>query len=173
MKTLLATLVVLVTAGCGGQDSSTSGNPLTCDGTGSSCSCYSSPTGTNLLAPTVSFKSDVVPLFHNYCDSCHNSATLSGSLFLGTVGSPSDASSIYGGLVGKPGADLSQMNLVTAGDWTQSFLMHKLDGDQCGFAEACSVSNCGTLMPQGNTTPPPSEIRDTIRRWIQQGAVND
>jgi hypothetical protein len=66
------------------------------------------------------------------------------------------------------------MNFVKAGDPENSFLMLKLDGDQCLHDSQCVKGTCGGVMPLDNAKPfdnqlPVSE-RDTFRRWISQGA---
>jgi uncharacterized protein (DUF39 family) len=48
--------------------------------------------------------------------------------------------------------------------------MHKADADQCAFAGECNFPNCGQLMPNGTNIPLPVANRDTVRRWIAQGA---
>ena len=52
--------------------------------------------------------------------------------------------------------------------------MHKLDGLKCSKL-TCSGVECGTLMPQGATDGMLYDAakRDTLRRWIAQGAKND
>jgi hypothetical protein len=73
--------------------------------------------------------------------------------------------------------DLS-MNLVTASDPAHSFLMHKVDGDQCTLMAECAVDassrpNCGAFMPYQSPAVLDAPTRDTVRRWIAQGAGNN
>ena len=62
------------------------------------------------------------------------------------------------------------MPLVTPGSPEKSFLMHKLDADQCAYAAACTVADCGAKMPRDGTMPLAPQNRDNVRRWIAQGA---
>ncbi|WP_394838365.1 hypothetical protein LVJ94_15805 [Pendulispora rubella] len=65
------------------------------------------------------------------------------------------------------------MNFVTPGDPAQSYVMHKLDGDQKQLAAACTGEpDCGSQMPQGQP-PLAQSTRDTIRRWITEGAADN
>jgi hypothetical protein len=67
------------------------------------------------------------------------------------------------------------MDEVAAGDPEHSWLMHKLDGDECLFSATCNATgnaifaNCGVQQPY-NSAPLDAATRDAIRRWIAQGA---
>lgn len=50
--------------------------------------------------------------------------------------------------------------------------MHKIDGDVCTLDAQCTNHSCGDTMPGSNDLLDLA-IRDTIRRWIAQGAKND
>ena len=65
------------------------------------------------------------------------------------------------------------MSIVTPTNPTQSYIMHKLDGDQCQFNQMCSGLNCEVSMPSGATVVLPVDDRDTVRRWIAQGAMDN
>ena len=82
-----------------------------------------------------------------------------------------DAAAVHRDIVGVPSRVLETMPLVTAGDPAKSFLMHKMDGDQCAFD--CGENSCGSLMPEDGSKPLPVLNRDTIRRWIAQGAQDN
>jgi hypothetical protein len=144
---------------------------------GGSCALYQVPSSTNLNSPTVSFKTDVMKLFNNSCglSTCHGSTSApAGGLFLGVEGmNSSDAATVYAGLMGKASGELTTMPFVTAGDPSKSYIMHKLDGDQCAFDAECVGKTCQTLMPSGGNQLLPVGTRDTLRRWIAQGAKND
>jgi hypothetical protein len=156
------------------------------------------PGTTDLTSPTQSFTNDVVPIFEASCATstlCHQG--IGGSnlpsmslLFLGNGpdaggGGNDDAglspdTIIYVALASYS-VELPGMPYVTAGDPENSYLMHKMDGDQCQFASMC-VDNpmpmCGVVMPQSSCAleAPPSggvDPRDTVRRWIYQGAQNN
>jgi hypothetical protein len=100
-------------------------------------------------------------------------------------------------LVGSKAVEDPNQNLVTAGDPVMSYLMHKMDGDQCLFANVCDQQpgqgafydpgwHCGRSMPTsdaGTIPDPPANapsstlvdptIRDKFRAWIKQGAMNN
>jgi hypothetical protein len=88
------------------------------------------------------------------------------------------AQTIIDGLVGVKSTEDLSMNLITAGDPSQSFLMHKLDDDQCTLISECMVgpsfrANCGVFMPYQFPDVLDVATRDVIRRWIKQGARNN
>jgi hypothetical protein len=83
----------------------------------------------------------------------------------------SDSSRVRANLVNTPATTMTTMMRVASGDPSHSFIMHKLDGDQCAFNADCGGGTCGALMPKGRTTPIAVQTRDTIRRWIAQGAA--
>jgi hypothetical protein len=142
-----------------------------------------------------SFKNDVVPIFARACafSSCHASeVNPMGGLYLGPNvnnvmgGSPSatppfyppdDATlaKIHAGLVGAKGKLPVTMLLVQANSPKDSFLMHKIDGDQACVDIACnaiSTGKCGQTMPQ-LSTPLEADAAGAIRDWIAQGAANN
>jgi hypothetical protein len=63
-------------------------------------------------------------------------------------------------------------DVAEPGDPTMSWIMHKLDGTQGGFTAMCSGMFCGSQMPLGGD-PLAVEVRDAIRTWIMDGALND
>jgi hypothetical protein len=142
-----------------------------------SCPAYQVPAGTDLTTPIVSFKTDVMPIFNANCgaSSCHGAATSTpGFIFLGSeAAAGSDASTVAAGLVGKFASELSAIPIVTAGDPTKSYIMHKLDGDQCLYDSQCVGGSCLAEMPNGLGHPLAATTRDVVRRWIAQGAKND
>jgi len=155
--------------GTGGQD-------------GSACTPYVSCA--DLTTPDVSFATDILPIFQPSCgiagSTCHGTpdvATTQARPYLGNPDGGTDAAVVVNGLVGVLSNENPSMNEVTAGDPDTSFLMHKLDGDECLYMSACASSktqytDCGQQMPY--SSPPLDEAtRDTIRRWIAQGAKNN
>jgi hypothetical protein len=128
------------------------------------------PSGTNLNEPTLSFVADIFPIFSANCafKPCHGSpdAASNQGLYLG--GSAGDTARA---LVGVPTRELPSMNFVTPGVPDDSYVMHKLDWDQCQFDSMCTGGSCGANMPLGGAQLPLIE-RDAIRRWIAQGAKN-
>jgi hypothetical protein len=158
--------------------SSSSSSSSTSSSSGSSgCTAYD-PGKLDLTTPTVSFKTDVVAgVFNKSCGlstSCHGSATASqGGLFLGAKDKlGSDASDVRKLIVGVASKDLPTMPFVTVGDPSKSFLLHKMDGDQCQFAAQCTGGDCQQTMPQGSDALP-ADRRDIVRRWIAQGAQDN
>jgi hypothetical protein len=166
------------TAGTGGE-SGTGGSQTGAGTGGGTCHPYVEDAGTNLMSPTETLKANVViQVFNANCGAvtCHGS-TLStnnpSGLFLGdSTKNGSDAAMVYTGLVGKTGNELKTMPFVTAGDPSKSYLMHKMDGDQCQFDAQCGGS-CLAEMPNGLGHVLPGPTRDIVRRWIAQGAKNN
>jgi hypothetical protein len=146
-------------------------------GGSTSCAAYVVPAGTDLLQPAVSFRSDVMKLFNASCgaSTCHGTTSApQGNLFLGLESARgADAAMVRAGLVGRAAGELPSMSLVTAGDPGRSYLMHKLDADQCLFASGCSGGDCQAFMPSGAAQSLPVATRDVVRRWIASGAADD
>jgi hypothetical protein len=147
-------------------------------------------TGAALQSPTVSFAQSVLPIFEHSCglgSSCHGDP-YGSRVYLGcdvttqsecTDSSP--AATVYKDIVGKAPVEIPTMPYVTASDPTQSFLMHKMDGDLCELQSMCVADNslvyhqwppCGLSMPQGDPVLAVSD-RDTVRKWIAQGAMQN
>ncbi len=136
------------------------------------CTAYAAPAGLDLTTPVVSFNTDVVPILVTSCgisSSCHST---NRPPVVGSRSSPIATATIYGHLVGIPSTALTTMSFVAPSDTAKSFLMHKVDGDQCLFDTQCEGETCGVRMPQ-NLDPISVANRDTIRRWIAQGAANN
>jgi hypothetical protein len=144
-------------------------------------------TGSDLQAPSVSFAQTIQPLFNTSCSistpgTCHAlqqpGTTTAYLVFLGSPDGGVDGAAVLSGLVGKAASEDPGMNLITAGDPDNSYLMHKLDYDQCQFATACDATKnevftgCGVGMPYQSGILDQG-TRDDIRRWIAQGAKNN
>jgi hypothetical protein len=153
------------------------------------------------LTTPVSLTKDVMPIFQTSCagggQACHardplGNATPNDLMLGGEIGAPVDSTFIFQQIVGQPSVLDPNASLVAPGDPEKSFLMHKVDGDQCTLAAACDSNvmyravypNCGCAMPlsvDGGAGPPgacdsellPSAMRDVIRAWIAQGAANN
>jgi hypothetical protein len=138
--------------------------------------CVAYMSTADLTTPATSFTNDVMPVFGSNCASasCHGIAQEpQGGVFLGAMlADGSDAPTVYAQLVSTPSGELPTMPLVTPSDPTMSYLMHKLDGDQCLFQSTCVGNDCMQPMPFQTTTLPP-DTRDIVRRWIAQGAQDD
>jgi hypothetical protein len=131
----------------------------------------------------VSFAADIQPIFNGTCaaggSSCHGDPGLNeektGQVFLGRTDGGVDSAQVLDVIVGKMSPEDAQMKIVSAGDPDASYLMHKLDDDQCLFASTCNATknpvfaNCGSGMPMLIGILDEAS-RDKIRRWIAQGA---
>jgi hypothetical protein len=164
------------------------GNSTT-SGSGSGGDCFDYST-IDLTTPTVSFKTDVLPIFRQSCGlstSCHGSPTggsLGGQHFYGPSNSapaPSaaDIQAIMDQSVGKASTANPDMVVIKAGDPAASFMMYKLDGDPlavngvtCEKLTCAADMSCLLAMPSGGPQLPETSL-STIRRWIAQGAKND
>jgi hypothetical protein len=158
------------------------------------CSSTSGPTDAGPPGP-VSFKTDVMPIFHQSCTislSCHgqpgNSAE--ASLYLGNNFTEGDntadtISMTYKGLVGVKAVEDPAMDLVTAKDAANSYLIHKVSDDQGTLnslkctggtcpAPDCDMTNvCGIPMPKSAVSALDPAVIATITNWIMQGAMNN
>jgi hypothetical protein len=146
---------------------------------------------------TVSFKSDVIPVFEMSCtlsSVCHGQMDNSPeeNLYLGMNvggGGSADVQAVYKGLVGVTAKEDKSMDLVTAGDPQNSYLFHKMSDNQMTLntgtlasacmttASMCSNCNssygpCGATMPYTGEQVPMATLC-TIQNWIQQGAQNN
>jgi hypothetical protein len=139
------------------------------------CTSHAPPAGADFTQPAAHFRADVLPLFVQSCafTSCHGDrGGGSSGVFLGSKEVAADPGEVRSGLVGVAAPELASMPLVTPSDPARSYVMHKLDGDQCLFDAECADKSCGDSMPQAGETLPAAE-RDKVRRWIAQGAKDD
>jgi hypothetical protein len=135
------------------------------------CEPYKVPATQDLTMPARTFSDDVLPLLTTHCVMCHGTTDdPSGNLFLGK--SASDAATVYKNLVGMPSGEYADMSFVTVSDPTRSYLMHKLDGDQCQYDAMCGGGTCEQNMPMIGGELAPAQ-RDAIREWIYQGAQDN
>lgn len=178
MKNVLAMAAAcLALSACTGNGAGDDAGPGDAEPDDGACRPYLS--SADLSAP-VSFAAQVLPIFQQSCAlsaSCHGDpASAPVQPYLGSADGGADAAAILAKLVGVPSLEDPTMNLVSSGDPPNSFLMHKMDGDQCTLVAQCAgtgismtYANCGSSMPQGTPTLP-AAIRDTVRAWIKQGA---
>ncbi|MBX3230365.1 MAG: hypothetical protein KIT84_03475 [Labilithrix sp.] len=134
------------------------------------CRDYTPPASFDPNVP-VSLKNDVKPIFANSCafSTCHGStAGDPNGVFLGGE----NASTIRAGLVDVASGQLPSMPFVKPGDPRSSYLMRKMDGSHCVLDAQCKDGTCGDSMPRGEE-PLDVAARDTVRRWIAQGAKDD
>jgi hypothetical protein len=173
---IAATAIFGTTAAC-------SSGPDGTDTTPGNCTAY---TSTADLSQPVSFRKDVMPILHMSCGGCHksgmNATPHSLALTLGDAG-VEEPSGLRTKLVGVMAAELPDMALIAPGDPANSFLMHKMDDDQCTLAAECNAGalgskfpNCGNAMPPVAASMPPklsAATRDIVRAWIHQGAQDN
>lgn len=135
------------------------------------CNDYVPPASFDAQNPKVSFSRDVLPVFKGSCafTSCHGLQGSNNGVFLGESGG---AGAVHASLVDRRSSRLVTMSLVKPGDPRESFLMRKIDGSACVLDAQCKDGDCGDTMPRREEIMP-IETRDTIRRWIAQGAKND
>ena len=174
---------------------------VTVAATSGAIGCSSSSPATDPTPTVVSFKNDVMPIFHLGCTislECHGQPNNSAeaNLYLGKNGSdPSagqgggdnDAMSImmtYTGLFGVKALEDPKMDLVTATDPANSFLFHKINDDQgtlnglactggtCPGTDCDMTNVCGSPMPKTANMLDPSKVK-IISDWITQGAKNN
>jgi hypothetical protein len=134
------------------------------------CVAHNAPEPASLSSPPSSFETDVAPVLAKSCafSACHGSrGPANHGLFLGATNAE-NVQAVKTSLRNASRAAPS-MPYVTPGDPDKSFLMHKLDGDQCIVEESCGGGDCGKSMPEGNDLLPETS-RDAIRRWVAQGA---
>jgi len=164
----VAASLALAGVGCGGEEPN-EGDP--------NCYDYSS---FNKDAPVVSFKTDVLPIFRNSCGlsaACHGGMPgPAGQPYLGPAPAAGEATqeqidAIIAANVDVNATKAPSMKNVAPGKPEESFLMHKMDGTLTCAAVTCDPV-CGASMPQGSGVLP-EDKRDTVRRWIAQGAKNN
>ena len=151
-------------------------------GTDGACFGYD---GFDKESPTVTFKTDVLPILRNSCGvsaSCHGSETppTPAQHYFGPAKSDPDPTADQIALILESVGKASEMNpdmkIIEASKPEASFLMYKLDmpvgGPACSDLTCESDKSCGSEMPQGGPQLP-LDSRNVIRRWIAQGAKND
>jgi hypothetical protein len=180
---LLTSISCLSALACSNSSTPSTGETPDSGGNDSGCNAYVSDA--DLTAPTVSFKTEVLPILQS-CGvagaTCHGDiAGEDAGLqrpFLGLFDGGTVPATVISAIVGVPSNEDPQMSEVTASSPTNSYLMHKLDGDQCTLASSCAKGStiytmCGANMPQTSLTLLDVSTRDTIRRWIAQGATDN
>ena len=93
-------------------------------------------------AKPVDFERDVAPLFQSHCIRCHSDTERSGDLSLATAD------------------DLAKLEIVVAGKPAESSLLDAIT----------ALAGERPAMPKEGTPLAPEQV-DTIREWIEQGAV--
>jgi hypothetical protein len=163
---LVLVLVVVGSGGCGTDPPSWAVDS-------GACVAYAVPSTTDLSMPPVSFATDVMPIFNRSCGSsrCHGSTSApTGNVFLGaSTAKGADATMVLANLVAKPSGEMGMM-FVAPGNPAASYVMHKLDGDQCALPMSCTGDGCTHSMPSDGSILA-VDTRDIVRRWIYQGAT--
>ncbi len=122
-----------------------------CSGDGTAAPAGNAPT---LLA-------DVQPILSLNCASagCHGGTAPQQNLTLGT-GLSRNAT------VNVASQQLPAMSLITPGQTASSYLIHKINGTHLG------AGGSGDRMPPGGGSLATADI-DTIRRWVEAGALDN
>jgi hypothetical protein len=143
MKTGAVVLMALVLAAC--SKSSTS-------------STSSNPTGPTTSDTTISFASQVQPIFSSNCalSGCHSGSGAQQGMNLA-------AGSAYAAIVNVPSREKSQFMRVLPSKSDSSYLYLKITG---------SSLISGARMPYNRPALSQSDIQ-TIQSWIDQGAKNN
>jgi hypothetical protein len=133
------------------------------------------------LSVPVSFMADVAPIFAQHCATgggrCHGDVVTLP--YLGLPEGSADPATVLANIVGVASGENPAMPYVAPGDPGQSYLIFKIDGDQCTLAQACGKGPFGAEFPTCGATMPflsaqlPVETRDAVRRWVAQGAQNN
>lgn len=134
------------------------------------------------MSPIVFFKPDVVQkIFQKKCSlttSCHGGVQMGSTAqpYLGPLsGAPlavdTEVKQVYMDIVGVAAVKEPGMNIVEPGHPETSFLMYKIDHELTCSRLKCGA-DCGDPMPQKDTQLTKDD-RDTVRRWIAQGAQDN
>ena len=120
------------------------------------------------FAPTtVSFSSDVMPIFASRCEGCHNDTA--ESTYYG-----SNAAVVYDKLLNGVPKQAPHLSFVVPNDPLVSYMLAKVEytdpGGTCAVVQ-CSEPGCDLQAPPSNMLPE-SEIA-VLRSWIMTGAAND
>ena len=107
----------------------------------------------NFNVNSISFATDVQPIFNSSCTGCH---------FTGSVAPDLTAANAYAAIVGIT-STCNSLKYVNPNSPSTSFLLQKMDGTQ---------GACGASMPFGSAILPQA-TRDIIRHWILAGAPNN
>lgn len=160
--------------GGGGGGTTSSGG----GGTPEGCFDY---TGFDGATPVVSFQSDVLPIFQKSCglsSACHGveNGVKPGQHYLGpkngTTATQGQIDSIFAENVDATAVKEPSMKVIAPGDPERSFILHKVDDTLDCALLTCEGTACGGSMPLGSEAIEATS-RDTLRRWIAQGAQNN
>lgn len=185
------TLVAASVVGCSSSKSSgSSGEQVDCVAGAGGCPVCTGPGADASTA--VSFAADIQPIFQGSCGvsgpTCHGQfgGGSAQNLYLAepmvSDDGYGDAGAILEGIVRMTSLEAPTMDIVTPGDPSSSYLMHKVNGDMCAIISDCApitaslpssiTMPCGVRMPQTGAPLGPSEAT-LIWDWIEQGAKNN
>jgi hypothetical protein len=115
----------------------------------------------------ISFEKNVMPILANNCAlaACHGSKESNLGIFI-----TADKKQVFDELQkSSPSFGKGALKFVVAGSSSKSFVMRKMDGDHNKLTE-CS-NGCGKEMPPDTILS--AGKRETVRRWIDQGAKDN
>ena len=152
------------------------------------CSSTSSAAPPTESGP-VSFSTQIQPILQQSCGvaggTCHGASDGSSQLGLylaepaGAMDGYGDPATILGAIVNAKSMEDPTMNIITPGDPENSYLYHKVLGDQDTLVADCTANAsgvqgkpCGVSMPQtGGSIGTTDE--GLLKDWITQGAKNN
>jgi hypothetical protein len=105
-----------------------------------------------------SFSRDIAPIFMSRCVACHLTGEEAGEIAI-------YQKVAWRNLVNVPSIE-SDLMRIKPGDPAQSYLMLKLDG------EHLDAGGSGSRMPS-NGEQLSQEVREQIRSWIREGALDN
>lgn len=130
-------------------------------GCGTTGASYSSGSSTNTSSTALATLSSIqANVFTASCTGCHSGSSPAGSMSL-------ESGSSYASLVGATSSEVASLKRVNAGFANESYLINKLEGTQA------SAGGSGTQMPPGSGLALSSTTMQTIKDWINNGALNN
>lgn len=129
------------------------------DGNAGSSADASATVANGVATPTVTLAQLQTQVFTPMCSGCHNGV---GSQLPGVM-DLSSAGSSFTALVGVTSLEVPAMQRVKAGDATNSYLVHKVEG---------AADIVGSRMPLGGAALDATTIGN-IKAWINAGALNN
>jgi parallel beta-helix repeat protein len=130
--------------------------PSTTSTTSTTSTLISTTTSTSVLYTWT----QVQALLASSCTPCHTTSSSGGLTGL------NDYNLGYTNTVNAPSSELVTMDRIEPSDSANSYLMHKLDGTHLG------VGGSGVQMP-AFSTPLAEDVRNSIRAWIDAGALQN
>jgi hypothetical protein len=140
-----------------------------CSGSGSAVdtNCEAAPPLVEPPAGTPAARADVEAILATSCalGGCHLGMTAAAELSL-----PLTSGDWVSKVVGRASRENPSMSLVSPGDTTKSWMMQKIVGAPCRFADQCTPTlGCGEQMPLGAQLP--AHDVAVVAAWIDAGAM--